>query len=209
MTPLRQRFIEDMQLRGLAPTTQRSYIHYVAAFAKYFNQSPEQLGLEAIREYELYLLNERKMAPESVNAFAAAIQLLYIVTLEMPWGNECFPRVRRAHKLPVVLSQDEVMRLFEHIPTIKYRAALMVCYGSGLRDRGSHQAQGERYRFPTDGHSHTRGQRRQGSLYDVVATAARGAPLLLARNPSHGLVVSVFLAAGTAHRSGIAIPSLP
>jgi integrase/recombinase XerD len=74
MTPLRQRFIEDMQLRGLAPTTQRSYIHYIAEFAKYFNKSPEHLDLEAVRQYELYLLNERKMAPESVNCFVAAIQ---------------------------------------------------------------------------------------------------------------------------------------
>jgi integrase/recombinase XerD len=133
MTPLRQRFIEDMQLRGLAPTTQRSYIHYVAEFAKYFNKSPEHLDLEAVRQYELYLLNERKMAPESVNCFVAAVQLLYIVTLEMPWGNEYFPRVRQGHKLPVVLSQQEVVKFFEHIPSIKYRAALMVCYGAGLR----------------------------------------------------------------------------
>jgi integrase/recombinase XerD len=133
MTPLRQRFIEDMQLRGLAPTTQRSYIHYVAGFAKFFNQSPEHLDLEAIRQYELYLLNERKMAPESVNCFVAAIQLLYVVTLDAPWGNECFPRVRSGHKLPVVLSREEVLKFFEHIPSLKYRAALMVCYGAGLR----------------------------------------------------------------------------
>lgn len=133
MTPLRQRFIEDMQLRGLAPTTQRSYIHYVAAFAKHFNKSPEDLDLEAVREYQLYLLNERKLAPESVNASVAAIQMLYTVTLEMPWGNECFPRVRSRNKLPVVLSRDEVLRFFEHIPNLKYRAALMVCYGAGLR----------------------------------------------------------------------------
>lgn len=133
MTPLRQRYIEDMQLRGLAPTTQRSYIHYVASFAKYFNRSPEQLDLEAVREYRLYLLNERKMAPESVNAFIAAIQMLYTTTLEMPWGNEHFPRVRNHQHLPVVLSREEVLLFFEHIPNIKYRAALMVCYGAGLR----------------------------------------------------------------------------
>lgn len=133
MTPLRQRFIEDMQLRGLAPTTQRSYIHYVAEFAKFFGTSPEHLDLEAIRQYELYLLNEKKLSPESVNAFVAALQLLYTVTLEMPWGKESFPRVRRRHRLPVVLSRDEVLLFFEHIPGLKYRAALMVCYGAGLR----------------------------------------------------------------------------
>lgn len=133
MTPLRQRFIEDMQLRGLAPTTQRSYIHYVAAFAKYFNKGPEYLDVESIREYQLYLLNERKLAPESVNAFVAAVQLLFTVTLEMPWGNDCFPRVRVANKLPVVLSREEVLKFFAAIPGIKYRAALMVCYGAGLR----------------------------------------------------------------------------
>ena len=110
MTPLKQRFIEDMQLRGLAPTTQRSYIHYVADYAKFYNTSPENLDLEAVRQYELYLLHERKLSPESINTFVAAVQFLYLVTLEMPWGKECFPRVRRAHKLPVVLSPEEVAR---------------------------------------------------------------------------------------------------
>lgn len=133
MTPLRQRYIEDMHLRGLAPTTQRSYIHYVVEFSKFFRTSPEHLDLEAIREYELYLINERKLSPQSINTFVAAIQLLYTVTLEMPWGKECFPRVRLGHKLPVVLSPEEVTRFFEHIPSLKYRAALMVCYGAGLR----------------------------------------------------------------------------
>ena len=133
MTPLRQRFIEDMQMRGLAPTTQRSYIHYVADFAKFYRASPESLDLEDIREYELYLLHERNLSPESINSFVSAVQFLYQVTLEMPWGKECFPRVRRADKLPVVLSQDEVSRFFEHVTHLRHRAALMVCYGAGLR----------------------------------------------------------------------------
>jgi site-specific recombinase XerD len=133
MTPLRERFIEDMRLRGLAPTTQRSYIHHVADFARFYDTSPEHLDLEAIRQYELHLLNEKKLSPESINAFVSAVQFLYLTTLEMPWGKEYFPRVRRPHKLPVVLSPEEVARFFEAVPALKYRAALMTCYGAGLR----------------------------------------------------------------------------
>ena len=133
MTPLRQRMIDDMQLRNLAASTQRQYIAYVAGFAKYFGKSPEVLDLEAVRQYQLYLLNERKLSPESVNQYVNSIQFLYLVTLEMPWTSEYFSRVRRPHKLPVVLAQEEVLAYFDNIPSLKYRAALMVCYGAGLR----------------------------------------------------------------------------
>lgn len=133
MTPLRQRFIEDMHLRGLALTTQRSYLHYAIDFANFYNTSPEKLDLEAIRQYELYLLHERKLSPESINTFVSSVQFLYLVTLEMPWGKECFPRLRRAHKLPVVLGLEEVSRFFENVGSLKHRAALMLCYGAGLR----------------------------------------------------------------------------
>jgi integrase len=133
MTPLRQRFTEDMLLRGLAPTTQRSYLHYVAEFAKFYNTSPEHLDLEAIRQYELHLLHEKKLSPQSINTFVSSVQFLYLVTLEMPWGKQCFPRVRLATKLPIVLSPLEVSQFFENVPSLKYRAALMLCYGAGLR----------------------------------------------------------------------------
>ena len=73
MTPLRQRCTEDMQLRGLAPTTQRSYTRYVAQF---YHTSPEHLDLEAIRQYELYLLHENKLWPQSINTFVSAVQFL-------------------------------------------------------------------------------------------------------------------------------------
>lgn len=133
MTPLRQRFIEDMQLRGLAPVTQRNYIAHVAAFAKYFQKSPELLDQDAIREYLLYLLHERKMSPEGVNQQVSALKFLYLTTLEMPWNDVDFPRVKRPHRLPVVLSQEEVVQFFDHVPSLRYRAALMICYGAGLR----------------------------------------------------------------------------
>lgn len=133
MTPLRQRMSEDMKLRNFAAGTQRNYIAHVAAFARFFNQSPEVLDREAVREYLLYLINERKLSPEAVNQQSSALKFLYLTTLEMPWSDVDFPRAKRAHKLPVVLSQEELLLFFDHVPSLKYRAALMVCYGAGLR----------------------------------------------------------------------------
>jgi len=133
MTPLRQRFIEDMQLRNLCPATQRNYVHHVAGFAKYFDKSPDQLDIEAVRQYQLYLLNERQLSAEAVNQYISSVKFLYLTTLEAPWTTEYFPRVKRPSKLPVVLSQEEIMQFFDNIPSLKYRAALMTCYGAGLR----------------------------------------------------------------------------
>lgn len=133
MTPLRQRMIDDMTLRNLALETQRNYIAHCAAFARFFGRSPEQLDQEAVREYLLYQLNERRLQPESINQQVSALKFLYLSTLEMPWGEQDFPRVKRPHRLPVVLSQEEVVQFFDHVPSLRYRAALMVCYGAGLR----------------------------------------------------------------------------
>jgi len=133
MTPLRQRMLEDMRLRNFSPETQRSYIHYIAGFAKHFGRSPELLGLEAVREYQLYLQDERKLSPESINIFTAAARFLFTSTLEMPWSCAHFARLRVPHKLPIVLSPTEVAIFFKHIAVIRFRAALMTCYGAGLR----------------------------------------------------------------------------
>lgn len=133
MTPLRQRMIDDMRLRNLAAETQRNYIAHVAAFARFFGRSPDALDQEAVRQYLLYLLEERKLSPEGVNQQVSALKFFYLTTLEMPWSDVDFPHVRRPHRLPVVLSHEEVVQLFDHVPSLKYRAALMMCYGAGLR----------------------------------------------------------------------------
>jgi site-specific recombinase XerD len=125
--------IEDMQLRNLAPVTQRNYIAHAAAFAQFYGKSPEVLDQEAVREYLLYLLNERKLSPEGVNQQVSALKFLYLTTLEMPWTDEDFPRAKRPYKLPVVLSHEEMVLFFDHVPSLRYRAALMICYGAGLR----------------------------------------------------------------------------
>jgi site-specific recombinase XerD len=133
MTPLRRRMLEDMQLRNLCTETQRNYVHHVCGLARFYQTSPENLCLEEIREYQLYLLNERRLSAESVNQFVSAAKFLYNVTLETPWPEGALPRARVAEKLPVVLSAVETAEFFEHVCTIRYRAALMTAYGAGLR----------------------------------------------------------------------------
>jgi hypothetical protein len=117
MTPLRQRMIEDMQLRNLSTETQRASLHYITGLARFYQTSPEHLGLEELREYQLYMINERQYSPESVNHFVAAAKFLYNVTLETPWPEDALPRCRVPHKLPVVLSPVEVDEFFQHVPT--------------------------------------------------------------------------------------------
>lgn len=133
MTPLRQRMIQDMQLRNLASETQRAYVFYIAGLARFYQTSPDQLSLEDIREYQLYLINQRRLSPQSVNQFVSAAKFLYNVTLETPWPDDALPRCRVPNKLPVVLSPAEIHEFFQHVSTIRYRAALMTAYGAGLR----------------------------------------------------------------------------
>jgi site-specific recombinase XerD len=89
--------------------------------------------VEAIREYQLHLIEERKLSPASVNCFTSAAQFLYLTTLELPWSRVHFPRQHVPGSLPLVLSPTEVAIFFKHIGIIKFRAALMTCYGAGLR----------------------------------------------------------------------------
>lgn len=134
MTALRQRMIQDMQLRGLAKTTQRSYVHYVAQFANYFQRSPALLDLEAVRQYTLHLIEDRLLSPESINVSIAALRFVYLETLEMPWRAEDFPpRQPVPAKVPTVLSPQEVLVFFDAITGVKNRAVVALCYGAGLR----------------------------------------------------------------------------
>jgi site-specific recombinase XerD len=133
MTPLRQRMTEDMQLRNLSAATQRVYVHYIFGLARFYLIDPALLSLEEVREYQLYLINERQYSAESVNHFVAAAKFLYTTTLETPWPDDALPRCRVPYKLPVVLSATEIQEFFQHVCTIRYRAALMTAYGAGLR----------------------------------------------------------------------------
>ena len=134
MTSLRQRMLEDMQIRNLAVNTQESYVQQVSLFARYFNQSPERLGPEQIRAYQVYLTNERKLATGSILIAISALRFLYKVTLKKDWKFEdIIPAPKKPQTLPVVLSPEEVIQFLACIASRKHRAILTTCYGAGLR----------------------------------------------------------------------------
>jgi integrase/recombinase XerD len=133
MTNLRRRMLLDMQARNLADGTQRSYIHYLVGYAKFYNTPPDQLGLEQVTEYQAYLLREKHLSAQSVNCFSAAAQFFYTVTLGKEWTSRQFPRAKVPFILPPMLSTHEVYEFFRYVPSPRYRTVLMLCYGAGLR----------------------------------------------------------------------------
>jgi integrase/recombinase XerD len=134
MTSLRQRMIEDMQIRNLSVHTQKCYVLQVSLFARHFSKSPELLGPEQIRAYQIYLTNERKLATKSILLAIAALRFLYKVTLKKSWVFETIiPAPKAPQTLPVVLSPEEVIQFLDCVSSRKYRAILTTCYAAGLR----------------------------------------------------------------------------
>ena len=133
MTPLRQRMTEDMEIRNLSPNTQLAYLQQVSSFAKYCQRSPEVVGPEEIRGYQVYVTNQRKLAPGSLSIIASALRFLYKVTLKRAWVDTEIPLPKKPFILPVILSREEVAHFFESIASRKHRTILMTAYAAGLR----------------------------------------------------------------------------
>jgi site-specific recombinase XerD len=133
MTPLRQRMFDDMQLRNFASNTIDAYVDQVAKFARYFSRSPEQLGPEEIRRYQVHLVQEKKVAWSTFNQAVCALRFLYRVTLAKDWPITHIPYAKRPKRLPIVLSADEVQRLLACVQFLKARLALTTAYAAGLR----------------------------------------------------------------------------
>jgi integrase/recombinase XerD len=132
ISPLRRRMIEDMTIRKFAPQTQTSYIRAVRNFTVFLGRSPDQARAEDLRRYQLHLAASGVAVP-SQNATVTALRFFFTVTLGRSKLTERMPFVREPRKLPVVLSPEEVARFLEAAPGLKYRAALSVAYGAGLR----------------------------------------------------------------------------
>jgi integrase/recombinase XerD len=134
MTPLRQRMIEDMQIRNLAPRTQACYVEQVSRFARHFRKSPELLGPAEIRAWQIYLARDKRLAASSISVAVAALRFLYTVTLRREWAiKNDIPTCRQPHQLPEVLSPAEVAAFLDGLKSLKQRMILTVCYATGLR----------------------------------------------------------------------------
>jgi len=132
VSPLRQRMIEDMTVRNLSPATQRSYLHAVTKFSRYYERSPDRLGLEDVRAFQVHFMSTGISWP-ALNQTVCALRFFYGVTLGHAEIPERIPYAREPRKLPVVLSADEVVRFLEAVPSLKSRAALTTAYAAGLR----------------------------------------------------------------------------
>jgi len=133
MTELRKRMTDDLRLRNYSDRTILTYINAVADFARHFHKSPDKLGAEEIRHYQLHLLDERKLAWSTFQQRTAALKFFYTRTLKQNWfGQEVAkPKVRRP--LPTVLSREEVTALLDATSNLKHRTLLATLYATGLR----------------------------------------------------------------------------
>ena len=132
ISPLRQRMIEDMAIRRMSLGTQRAYLSAVSKFSQHFRCSPDKLSYEDVRAWQLHLV-QSGLATGAVNAQITALRFFFRVTLGQRDAPEMIPLARRPEKLREVLTPEEVARLIEAAPGPKYRAALSLAYGAGLR----------------------------------------------------------------------------
>jgi integrase/recombinase XerD len=130
ISPLRRRMVEDMTVRKFAPRTQEGYIRAVKGFSAFLGASPDTARFEDLRRYQLHLVSSGAGVP-TINHTVTALRFLFTVTLRKPYVVARLPFVREPRRLPVVLSPEEVARLLDAAPGLKYKAALSVCYGAG------------------------------------------------------------------------------
>jgi integrase/recombinase XerD len=133
VSPLRQRMIEDMRVRNFAPNTQDSYLCQVSLFARHFGKSPEQLGPEEIRAYQIYLTEQRKVSVGTRIVAVSALRFLYAVTLQRDWTVQLIPAPKKDHRLPVILSPQEVLQLLQAAPSFPHHVIFSTMYGTGMR----------------------------------------------------------------------------
>ena len=130
--PLRQRMIDDMTARRYKEKVQKDYVRHVKTFAAILGRSPDTATSEDLRRYQLRVAKQQ-ISPGSINAAISALRFFFTVTLERPDLVRPLTIVNKPRKAPVVLSEEEVARLLEAAPGLKYKAALSLAYGAGLR----------------------------------------------------------------------------
>jgi integrase/recombinase XerD len=125
--------LEELQRRNYAQSTVDAYVHALREFAGHFKRPPDQLGPEHIREFQLHLIRDRKLAVNTVKQRMAAIQFFFLKTLKRPYLKEEFPYPKAPRRLPEVLSQEEIARIIDSAANLSHRVMLMTLYSTGLR----------------------------------------------------------------------------
>lgn len=133
MTKLREKMLEDMQLRGLTQSTQEAYIKNIKLYAMHYNQSPDKLTEDHFRKYILYLQNERRASSSTIIQALCALKFLYRDTLGKDWTTLDFVRIKKENKLPVILSKEEIQKIIDNTENLKHKALLTTIYSAGLR----------------------------------------------------------------------------
>lgn len=133
MTTLREKMKQEMTLVGLAQSTQNVYLKALVKLYEYYEKSPQKVTEPEIKSYLLYLLQDKKLAPNTYNTQIYALRFFYCTTLRQPLFKLNLPTTKVIYKLPDILSANEVQRIIKGVGNIKYRTLLMVIYGAGLR----------------------------------------------------------------------------
>jgi len=133
VTPLRKMMLEELQRRNYSKNTTRSYLQIVRDFANHFRRPPDQLGPDEIRQYQVHLIEERKLGVRTVGHCTAALRFFFVKTLKRPYPVEVVPYPKQPRRLPIVLSQDEAVALINSASNLFHRAMLMTMYSTGMR----------------------------------------------------------------------------
>jgi integrase/recombinase XerD len=134
VTHLRKIMLEELQRRHYSEGTTRYYIRHVERFARHFNCSPDRLGPQHIRQYQAHLFSKRKLSPGSVTNHLCALRFFYIQTLKKPWSIADTPYPKKTHRLPTILSQEEVAQVIDAARSPFHRTILMTLYATDVRN---------------------------------------------------------------------------
>jgi putative transposase/integrase-like protein len=151
VTPLRKLMLEELQRRNYSQTTVTAYVKTVEDFAQHFHRAPDQLGPDEIRTYQLYLLNERKQCVRTIRNHIAALRFFFCKTLKRNYPLEEVPYPSAPRRLPIILTQEEAVRLIDSASNLFHRAMLMTLYSTGMRRARTLPSQGRGYRQQAHG----------------------------------------------------------
>jgi integrase/recombinase XerD len=133
MGKLHDQMKEDLLLKAYSPHTQRAYLRCARHFASHYMRSPEEMGEQEIRGFLLHLIRDRKASPATLDMYVNALKFLYTITLKRPEAVKGVAHPKRPKTLPVILSPEEVLRVFAAIRSVKYKAIMATAYAAGLR----------------------------------------------------------------------------